>query len=281
MNNKKRAPIPGSISEDSNEFVLEIESPQASSSQDDKTDVIDSGGDPASSSSKGATQVVFGRPQPPVEKKGGPGYQSISSEITLRQAEHLKIAQKRVQELEMELDKMQRQNEELLSAAETLKAAKEDLERGFEKLKLDLINAKETSKAELQILRDTMAHKDQQIKELSAQKQELQERLDQSFKQVRKRERELEHRLEILKLDGQAVLRSKDEALLELKEKVDSLEFEKEKLGKRNYTLHQELQEQEAVLRRVTRALRLALVQLEGESGEGGDETPVPLKKAK
>src|SRR5690606_11217074 len=157
----------------------------------DKTDVIDDAGHIKPTSAKDATQVVIGRPRPPVERKGGAGYQSLSSELTLRQAEHLKIAQKRVQELETELDKLRRQNEELFSAAETLRSSKEDLERSFEKLKLDLISSKETGKAELQVLRDSMSHKDQQIKELAEQKQELQDRLDQSFKQVRKREREL------------------------------------------------------------------------------------------
>ena len=288
MTNKKRPSLSQDSSEE-NEFVLDVDStPELS--DDEATDVVNSeqASEPVSSADSASepTQIAVGRPQPPMERKGPMGFQPISSEITLRQAEHLKTAQRRVQELEKEVDQVRRQNEELFAAAETLRQAKENLERAFEKQRLDLESIKELHSSESSLLREGLHHKDKEIQSLKRQNQELQDRLDQSFRQVRKREKELEHRLEILKMDGQAVLRSKDESLLELKEHVDTLQYDKEKLGKRNYSLHQEIQEKEAVLRRVSRALHLALVQLEGEQASEGDESDasphlMPVKKAK
>ncbi len=284
----KKHPSVSQDPNDENEFVLDM---GESYSDDDSTAVIEGvdsaapKADPAAPSE--ATQVVVGRPQAPLERKGPLGYQPMSSEVTLRQAEHLKTAQRRVQELEKEVDQVRRQNEEIFATAETFRSAKETLERAFEKQRLDLESLKELNRSEGELLREGLSHKDKEIQALRSKNQELQDRLDQSFRQVRKREKELEHRLEIMKMDGQAVLRSKDESLLELKEKLDTLQYEKEKLGKRNYALHQELQEKEAVLRRISRALHLALVQLEGEtsssesSEDGSPPHLIPVKKAK
>lgn len=284
MTHKKRPPHSDAQNDDS-EFVLDDSSlSDSAASHSEETEVIGSA-EPTPASSHEPTQVAVGRPKAPLVQKGSGGYQPMNSELTLRQAEHLRTAQRRVQELEKEVDQVRRQHEELYSAADALRSSKEQLEKKLEKQKLDYENMRETAQAEARILREAAKHRDGEIQRLKKENQELQERLDQSFRQVRKREKELEHRLEILKMDGQAVLRTKDEALLELKEKIDSLQYEKERLGQRNYGLHQELEEKEAVLRRISRALRLALVQLEGEDrdSEGAQEGPqlIPVKKAK
>ena len=100
-------------------------------------------------------------------------------------------------------------------------------------------------------------------------------RLKNDFKKIRVKERELENRLELARAEKAALLRSKDEYILDLKRKIDQLQSELDNYRSKVLELNKNLDSNQEQFKRTVRALRLALTNLEHKEGE-----PFPLKKA-
>jgi predicted nucleic acid-binding Zn-ribbon protein len=195
------------------------------------------------------------------------------------QAENLRIAQERMVSLEQELEKLRAENE-MLSSANT--SAKEQLDEVLQKnakLEQDLANNSAQFEAELEIHRDGASSKDAEIKKLRRRVDELEGRLHQDLRKIRVRERELENRLELTKMEKESLLRSKDDAMLDLKRKMDNLNYELQGYRQRVTDLNQRIEGNTEQFARTVRALRLALTNLE-VSDSSGSMTITPLKKA-
>jgi peptidoglycan hydrolase CwlO-like protein len=76
------------------------------------------------------------------------------------------------------------------------------------------------------------------------------------------RERELENRLELVRAEKVALLRAKDENILELKKKMEHLQSELENYKEKCSELNKAMGENQDSLKRTARALRLALASL-------------------
>jgi predicted nucleic acid-binding Zn-ribbon protein len=106
--------------------------------------------------------------------------------------------------------------------------------------------------------------------------EEFETRLSSNLQKIRVRERELENRLELMKMESSAVVRSKDEMILEMKRQIDQMGHELENYRQKGQELNRQIDEKQETLRRTVKALRLALTLL-----EGGAEEIDPIKKAK
>ncbi len=265
---------------------------KSSSKDDEKTEVV---GTPKVESVQPAvekpvahhddrTQVVSNQPVQASAKKpeqkvsfGGPS-RSSGYEAQFMQAENLKLAQQRIVELEKDIEKLRKENEILASAGEMSQQKMEDyLERinNLERQKNDL---KDTSVSELQIFRDGLNSKESEIVRLRSKVEELESRLSNDLRKIRVRERELENRLELSKMEKMALLKSKDETILDLKRKNDGLEAELENYQNRIIELNRKLESNQDQFGRTVRALRIALTNL--EVNENTSLTIAPLKKA-
>ena len=80
--------------------------------------------------------------------------------------------------------------------------------------------------------------------------------------------------MELLKMEGSAVVRNKDELILDLKRRIDQLTGETENYRIKGQETFKQLQDGQDVLKRVVRALRIALGTI-----EGSDDNPQSLKK--
>jgi len=212
------------------------------------------------------------------KKEPKPQFRLTGTEPSLAQAETLKLAQEKIVELEKEIETLRRENELLHSADDISKQKCEDL---FVKLQqLDRLNVelKERNEAELKIYRDASAQRDTESQRLKSKIEELESRLANDLRRVRIRERELENRLEIAKVERVALLRAKDEQILDLKRKMDQLlsDFEQQKV--KSADLQAKLDSNNDQFARTVRALRLALSNL--ESTEESSITLAPIKKA-
>lgn len=214
------------------------------------------------------------------EKKISYGVPSSSSayEAQFMQAENLKIAQQRIIELEKDLEKIRKENEILSSASEMSKQKTEDLLHRIQSLEKQKNELKESSQSELQIFRDGMIIKENEIHRLRSKVEELESRLSNDLRKIRVRERELENRLELSKMEKTTLLKSKDDAILDLKRKNDSLEIEIENLQSRILDLNKKVESNQDQFGRTVRALRIALTNL--EVNENTSITIAPLKKA-
>lgn len=198
-----------------------------------------------------------------------------SMDASLVQAENLKIAQQRILELEREVETLRAENEELASAGEIIRNRADDLGVRVTAVEKEKQEAQESAQSEILILKGNLQYKESEVAKARLKVEELETRLKSDFKKIRVRERELENRLELLRAEKSALVRSKDEYILDLKRKIDQLSMELDNYRKKCLELNKTIDANQDQVKRTERALRLALSNLEAK-----EENLVPLKKA-
>lgn len=201
----------------------------------------------------------------------GTKLQGSSSDAFLLRAESLRIAQERIHRLEEELERLRFENERLAAAGETMLRRADELQEQLAQTRAKSDQAREIGKQEVDLLKEALAKKDKDLGAAKIKLEELEMRLSSNVQRIRVRERELENRLELMKMEGAAVVRSKDEMILDLKRQMDQLNFEMENYRSKGKELGRQLHERQDVLRRTVKALRLALSMLEGADLDDSD----------
>ena len=197
-----------------------------------------------------------------------------SAEMNLGQAENLKMAQEKILELERENEKLRMQNEELMSASEIIKERSDLLGIQLAELKNDRDGLEDSFKNEMIVLRNHLTRKDTELHKAQFKIEELESRLKFDMKKIRIRERELENRLELLRAEKNALMRNKDEQILDLRRKIDVIQMEVESYRQKCIDLNKQIESSQESFKRTTRALRLAMANLELQ-----EEKKTPLKK--
>ncbi|MGE4132516.1 MAG: hypothetical protein AB7F86_12810 [Bdellovibrionales bacterium] len=188
-----------------------------------------------------------------------------STEAALAQSESLRIAQGRILELEQEIERLRLQNEELGAAGETLRLRTDELLALNNRRETDYQNALARFDHEKAILSASKEALQRDVENLRRKNEELELRISSNVQKIRVRERELENRLELMKMESAALIRSKDEMILELKRHIDQLNMELGNYRTKNQELNRQTNDRQEMLRRTVKALRLALSMLEGE----------------
>lgn len=200
------------------------------------------------------------------------------SEGQLAQAENLKFAQARILELETEMEKFRQENELLAAAGSIAKQRLDELTEKLhqaERLKNDGL---EQAALEMKILRESQMDRDRELTKAKKKIEELESRLQTDMKKIRVRERELENRLELARMEKNALVRAKDDSILDLKRKMDQTLADLEAYKQKAADLQERIDQQQDQLSRTVRALRLALTNLESSDPTSGQL--VPIKKA-
>lgn len=210
----------------------------------------------------------------------GPSYSSGynswgNTDSNLVQAEKLRIAQDKILELEKENEKLRYQNNELISASEIVKERAELLTSQVNEFRNDRDSLEASFKSENSVLKNQLIRKEGELNKLSMKVEELESRLKFDMKKIRVRERELENRLELIRAEKNALVKSKDEQILDFRRKMDQLQLEVESYRQKCVDLNKVIESNQDSFKRTTRALRLAMANLELL-----DENKVTLKKA-
>lgn len=231
-----------------------------------------------------ANARLGGRKSPDVDVKVSVGNfrgnRSASSAMTsmdasLVQAESLRFAQQRILDLEKEVEHLRADNEELATAGEIVRSRMDELMVRVSSVEKEKTEIEESAKSEVLILKGNLQYKENEVAKARIKVDELEARLKSDFKKIRVRERELENRLELLRAEKSALVRSKDEYILEQKRKIDQLSQELDNYRKKCLDLNKTIEANQDQVKRTERALRLALTNLEVK-----EENLVPLKKA-
>ena len=222
---------------------------------------------------KSASEPIVVRPK--VKSQGATIPTFSSAEASLKQSESLRIAQTRISDLETELDRLRRENERLASAGETIRRHSDELRSRLDYIEQDKRESERILEEEKRVMRGQLNQKDRENVELRNRVDETEGRLESNFKKIRVRERELEHRLEIMKMESATLVSTKDKMILDLKRQVDQLTHEAEFGKQKSQELFNQFKGKQDTIRRVVRALRIALTILEGD-----EENVVPIKKA-
>jgi hypothetical protein len=202
-----------------------------------------------------------------------PGQPTVT-EASLAQSETLRIAQTRILDLEQEVERLRTQNEEFGAAGETLRRRADEMSAENQRRAGEYRHAESIFEQERGLL---TAAKDALLRDVEAGRrrvEELELRISTNIQKIRVRERELENRLELVKMESAALIRSKDEMILEAKRTIDQLNLELGNYRVKNQELNRQSNDKQETLRRTVKALRLALSMLEGE-----DEAPRPAPK--
>lgn len=178
---------------------------------------------------------------------------------SLQMSENLRIAQKRIQGLEKELEQLRLENEQLMAAGETFRLKSDELMTQNSEMQNEVQHMESLHEQDIHLLKETMERQHNEIKDLKKKKEELENRIHSSVQKVRQREKELENRLELVKAEGGTLLRSKDDMILALKKQKDLDHSELEMLRSKNQELSKKIAHQADLHRRVVKALRLAL----------------------
>ena len=198
-----------------------------------------------------------------------------SAESNLAQADNLRIAQEKIIELESENEKLRLQNEELMAASEIIKERSDLLSSQLSEYKNDRDSLEESFKNEIVLLKNHLSKKDNELQKSNLKTDELESRLKFDMKKIRVRERELENRLELIRAEKNAIVKNKDEQILDLRRKMDVLQMEVESYRQKCVELNKLIETNQESFKRTTRALRLAMANLELQ-----EENKVPMKKA-
>lgn len=160
-----------------------------------------------------------------------PDLETIKKYLLLREQDvavlstQLKAIQGQVQLQDQMLREERAKNAELTHVANEQKQKIDD----FEKEKLKIIGKFETEMQELNFQIKAKVDKarifESQIEESSEEMEHLKERVRSDIRKIRVREKELENRLEIMKKDSEALMAARESKIIELKRKLDLLEF--------------------------------------------------------
>ncbi len=197
-----------------------------------------------------------------------------STDSNLAQAENLKMAQSKILELERENEKLRHQNEELISASEIIRERSDLLTAQVYEYKNDREDLESSFKNEMALIKSQLNRKDNELQKAQMKIDELDSRLKFDMKKIRIRERELENRLELIRAEKNALVRSKDEQILESRRKLDQLQLEVDSYRQKCVELNRVIETNQDSFKRTTRALRLAMANLELQ-----EENKTPLKK--
>jgi hypothetical protein len=160
------------------------------------------------------------------------------------------------------------EDDKLMQSRQTLSIRAELDER---KIELTIIRRKLND--EINELKDRLKFFDEKKLILEEKNRILLQELDKTaqknkidVKKVQMRERELEQKLELLKSDAETQIRNRDLKILELKRKIDAMEFDMESISQQEKRSVESRFELEDKLDKAIKTLRGAITVLEDES---------------
>jgi chromosome segregation ATPase len=195
--------------------------------------------------------------------RNGQVYTSLDA--SLAQSETLKIAQTRIKELEIEVDRLRTENDDLASAGDIVTRRVEDLQIKLLRIEKEKADIVDQSRNEILILKGNLQYKETELSKTKAKLEDLEIRIKTDFRKIRVRERELENRLELVRGEKQALMRAKDEKILELQRKLDQYKSELDLYRDKVQDLNKNMESQQEQMQKTIRALRIAMINLEND----------------
>lgn len=178
------------------------------------------------------------------------------------------LAQKRIHDLEREVDLLLEEKERFKISERASKKSAEDMLKKIAHLETQLSDLGKKLDEERSAAREKINERDHQISEMTEKVAGFEEAIQNDFKKIRVKERELQNRLEIMKAEHLASSRAKDEMILELKRQVEQMSMDLEAFNSKSEGQVKNVEKIQDRSRRSVKALRMALSLLEGEEAD-------------
>lgn len=161
----------------------------------------------------------------------------------------------------------------------TLKAELEESRIEVNILKKRHSEENEESRHRTRVLEEKKAFFEEKARTLQKEFDRLSQKVRIDFNKVKQREKELESQLELVTMDSQSQVKSRDMKILELKRKIDSLEFNMENATIREQKSRDDKVRLEERLSKIMKTLRGSIKLLEDDI-DLDDETRAQLEKS-
>ena len=122
---------------------------------------------------------------------------------------------------------------------------------------------------QIRVLEDKKVITENKMKHLQKEFEKIEQKVRIDFGQVKQRERELENRLELISMDNDAQIASRDSKIIELKRKIDTLEFNIQNATIKERKTIDEKKYLETKIRDVLEILREAITLLDSDFDPG------------
>lgn len=172
---------------------------------------------------------------------------------------------------------LREEREDLFTQVKAMKAALKESEQdnltlraNLDEAKIEVTILRKRHQGEIEELRHQAAlneekrlFAEERAKQAEAKREKLEQKVRIDFNQVKQREKELESKLELLSMDVDSQVQSRDHKILELRRKIDALEFNMENASIKEQKSHEDKRKLEDRLSKVMKTLRQSIKNLE------------------
>lgn len=193
------------------------------------------------------------RPNPRSSEYTHGNYQDedfVRAQATIRQL------REELEEQLIEVKQLRRENKELEQENLSLRAQNDELKIEQSILRKRHMAETEDLKYQLQLADEKRLTAEERLKHSEKHREKLEQKLRLDFSQVRQREKELESQLELLSIDHDSQIQTRDNKILELRRKIESLEFNMENASIREQKTNEDKKKLEDKLVKIMKTLR-------------------------
>jgi len=217
-----------------------------------------------------STPKIFSTPP---SREGIEEIRTLRNYLRLKEDEALKLSTE-LRYSKEEMIRLKKESQELYEENRRLKHLKEKYESEGDSYRREIQAIQNRDESEFDRLRFEVSVREskirafeQRIKSFEEKYEELRNRVKIDLRKIRHREQELESKLELLREDSDSLISSRDQQILDLKRKIDSLQFDVETLTEENIKVRNEKNGTEEKMARVERTVRMALKVLDTDLG--------------
>lgn len=215
--------------------------------------------------------------------------ESLTSAPSIAREEIVSVSQYAEDELlrlQGTIRQLREEREEFLQTIDELKGEhklkeqdKTGLEAELDELKIELSIIKKRHLSEMEEMRYQLRLNEEKKEMFEQRAKNAQKEIDRlsskihiDINKVKQREKDLESQLELVTMDSESKVKSRDMKILELKRKIDALEFNMENVAIREHKLKEDKVKTEERLNKIMKTLRGSIKLLEDDIEYAGEE---------
>ncbi|MEA9356337.1 hypothetical protein SHI21_08995 [Bacteriovorax sp. PP10] len=208
----------------------------------------------------------------PMPTSAGMGGTSLNAEDSMRFQATIRALREEREEMLLQIKNLKSDSKELEQDNLTLKA-------NLDEAKIEITILRKRQMVELEDLKYRLALSEEKkamsvelAKQADMRREKLEQKVRIDFNQVKQREKELESKLELLSMDVDSQVQSRDQKILELRRKIDALEFNMENASIKEQKSLDDKRKLEDRLNKIMKTLRHSIKNLEDDIDQVEDE---------
>lgn len=214
------------------------------------------------------------KPQTTTSVQPSNDVETLKKYLTMREQDvsvltaQLTYAKEELSKCEDTIRRMTLQNEDLFHQINDLKQRVSSQEQELQHAGKSMEGEVDQLRFEVKSKIDRIKFLEDRLNDSAQQYEKLKERVRLDIRKIRVREKELESKLEILKKDSETLISARENKILELKRKIDLLEFNYDTLQDKNELEKENVRKSYEKIERIHKVLKLALGIIEAEGDQ-------------